>query len=244
MFPVLAPSSSLADREDLVRHVVDANGRFSPEEASAIANVDVETILDSVRARLAAYPESDLQKQYAHFLVRERGLNLLVHGEDRNRYYFWSVTPFYSLPVFRYAMNVPDDQKEGRRLYKAFLRNLEPELLDLEYPNFGAPITSVEYRVKKSIYDLLSRYPPVRNAVVGAMRRNESATRDVAATVERQRSRTDLDPLSGRTVAEVADRHDEYRPNALYSLLTVTSLVEDFGGVRAEAEAPIPVLNE
>lgn len=233
VFKDLRPATQPGSTADLVDTVAEHETRFSFEEAAALAGVDRKELVDSVRRRLRSYPESDPEQLYVHFLIRERGINCFNHGEDRNRYFFWSVTPFYSAPVFRYAMNCPDDQKPFARLYTAFLEHFAPELAEIEYPNFGAPVTSLEYTAKRFAFDVLSRYPDLEELVLGAMRDETAQARDVATDVRSRLSEGVVDPLSKADVAAVANDYESYRPTQLNYLLTAVALAQD---VSAESE--------
>ncbi|WP_336360116.1 asparagine synthase-related protein [Haladaptatus sp. ZSTT2] len=223
----LTPVKSLSSEEALVEYIIEANSRIPLDEAAAIANVTPESIVESVKERLASYPERQFAQRYVHFLIRERGINFLNHGEDRNRYFFWSVSPFYALPVFEYAMNCPDEQKQGQALYKAFLGEFAPELIDIEYPNFGAPITSLEYRAKRFVFDVLSRYPSLRHTVVKRMKDDSIANSAVTREIDAQLSTADLDPLDTDAIAAVTANPGAYRLIELNFLLTLTTIVSD-----------------
>lgn len=223
----LTPARNFQSLDDLVDYAIDSNSRVPLTDAAAVADVNTELLRSSVEARLRSYPETDLSQKYAHFLVRERGFNFLNQGEDRNRYYFWSSTPFYSLPVFQYAMNCPDEQKRQRDLYIAFLERFSPELLDLEYPNFGAPITSLEYRLKRFTYDFLSRFPGLQATVVDLVSSSEDGHENVARNIQNQVAETDLRPLSERHITDVTDDCASYDVIPMNYLYTLTSLVED-----------------
>lgn len=223
----------------LVEYVLDANSKLPLERAAAITGVDASTIRSSVAQRLRTYPEDSRTQRYAHFLFRERGLNFLNHGEDRNRYYFWSATPFYSLPVFRYAMNCPDAQKRQRRLYTAVLEQFSPDLLDIEYPNFGAPITSLEYRLKKRSYDLASRYPSVRDAVVRWLKVRDDVNEEIVATIEGTLSESTVRPLSRPAIRDALAHGDQFRSQALYALYTVTAFAAARNHERDQRASPL-----
>ncbi|WP_338729833.1 asparagine synthase-related protein [Haladaptatus sp. DJG-WS-42] len=223
----LTPVKSLSSTEALVEYIIEANSRIPLDEAAAIANVTPASIVESVEDRLASYPEQQFAQKYVHFLIRERGINFLNHGEDRNRYFFWSVSPFYALPVFEYAMNCPDEQKQGQALYKAFLGEFAPELIDIEYPNFGAPITSLEYRAKRFVFDVLSRYPSLRHTVVKQMKDNAIANSAVTAKIDAQRSTANLDPLDTDAIGAVTANPGAYRLIELNFLLTLTTIVSE-----------------
>lgn len=231
-FPNHTPPRSFDDVSDLVRYVGSSNRVFSPAEAAGVAGVSEEALLDSVGERIESYPEDDLRARYVHFVIRERGMNWLGNGEDRNRDYHWSVSPFYSLSFFRYALSCPDGQKRGNELYRAFLAELEPAVLDVEYVNFGAPITSVEYRAKQFVYDALARHPGLRARVVDLVKRVKKdrtvATPEVAWAIGEQVSEREAiaRALSADRIVRIVRNPAAHSEPAMYHLYTVTSLVE------------------
>lgn len=236
----MRPSPRLSDTDDLVDHVIRANSRLSIDEAADVAGVAPRRLRDSVRRRVRSYPETSLDEKYVHFLVRERGINFLVQGEDRNRYFFWSVAPFYSLPVFEYAMDCPPDQKRYRRLHAALLAQFDPDLIGLPYPNFGAPISTAEYAGKRFVYDLLERAPALRDAVVDLVSGGSSDTHDVAARIEEQLGRLDGSPVDGTAVANVVRNHEAHSSTELDVLYTITSLAVDVADEERSREvAPV-----
>lgn len=233
VLPDLTPTGSTGSMSELVQDVLSHNRIFATDVAAEVAGIPEHRLVDSIRDRLRSYPETDPAAMYVHFLVRERGMNWLFHGEDRNRYYYWSVSPFYAWPVFWFAMGIPASQKSAGRLQKRFLSELAPELLDVEYVNFGAPITSTEYRVKRAVYDTLVRYPIVGDAAIGLLKRIKGdPTVDNSHVVgEVRRKVLDADPLGetfpSSSTDRIAENLDSYSTPALYHLLTIAELLVD-----------------
>ncbi|WP_248517011.1 asparagine synthase-related protein [Salinarchaeum laminariae] len=237
----LEPASEFDSTAALVEHVIDANSRLPLSDAAAIANVDPDAIRAAVAERLDSYPEADRSRRYVHFLIRERGINFLLHGEDRNRYYAWSVSPFYALPVFEYAMNCPDDQKAYRRLQSAILDRLDPGLVDLPYPNYGAPISTRRYRAKQFVFDALERYPGVRDRVVDLVTSDTADARSVADAIRADLPRLTAAGLSAEATTDVISDPGAYDAGQLEYLATVTSLASTLGqggDVERPARAP------
>lgn len=203
--------------------------RLSLDDAAAISGVDPEHLRESIRARFDGYPESTLRDRYVHFVVRERGINWLNHGEERTRNYLWSTTPFYSPAFFHYAMNCPPKQKRRSRLYRAFLSELAPAATSIEYVNFGASIDSLEYRIKQFGYDLLSQFPEAKSVVVDLLADGGGATdSDVAATVSELLDATPPggDPFERGEVERVV-RRGNYTDAELYVLHTVLAAARE-----------------
>ena len=79
-----------------------------------------------LRDHVSSYPERDFVQKYVHFVTCERIFKWLTEGEDRNRCFFWSATPYSSFEFFESAMRCPDEQKSYYGLYREFLLQLSP----------------------------------------------------------------------------------------------------------------------
>ena len=239
-FPDLRPRRSFDSLDGLLRYVLEANSIFSPADAAAIARVDEDRLVASVRERLASYPESSLSDRYVHFYARERGINWLNLGEDRNRHYCWSVSPFYALPFFTDAMGCPGDQKARSRLYRRFIAELAPEVLDVEYADFGAPVTSAEYAVKRFAYDTLTGYPRLKDSLLGLVTgRNRVAPDGEAARHLRSRIEASeaVEAMFDVSAVDRALRERSVETRGVYDLATVAAMV---GNLYAEPTAATP----
>src|SRR5262249_44265874 len=103
----ITPVATLRDERELAEYVLRKDAILPPEQVAAMTEVPHAALVDAVQARLAAYPERTLAARYVHFLFYERAVRWLFEGEDRNRCFFWHVTPFYAPRVFETAMRVP-----------------------------------------------------------------------------------------------------------------------------------------
>lgn len=151
----------------------------------------------------------------------------VVHGADRNRYYVRSVAPFFSLPIYRYAMNCPAGQKRYRKLHAAILEQFQPNLVDLPYPNIGAPISSNRYRLKQFVYDYLDRYPDLRERVVRLVTSHDGDPRGVATAIRSQLPAREGYTRSREAVAAVTGGGDTCSGARLEYLYPITSLARD-----------------
>jgi asparagine synthase (glutamine-hydrolysing) len=135
--PDLRPLQRINTVDDLVDLIMrDHASKFALENFKGLASVD--QVKEEVKDIVSSYPEDDLNQKYVHFVIFERGFNSLFEGEDRNRCYFWSPSPFWSSIVFAYAMKIPDNYKKYRRLQFSFLKNLDSKCLEIEYPAWGS----------------------------------------------------------------------------------------------------------
>jgi asparagine synthase (glutamine-hydrolysing) len=236
----LKPPKQFSDEDALLAYVIEANAQLPLAEAASVTQVDTEEIRESIRARLRSYPETAYDAKYAHFILREQGCNYLMHGEDRNRYYFWSVSPFYSLPFFEYALRCPDEQKHGRELYAAFLDRMAPDVLAIEYADFDAPITSVEYRLKRALDTTLSKYPAMRRRVVTYLHDDPDRSRTAAERIGTRLAESDLRPLSEQAITAIATDHEDYRLSALKFLETLTAVASELSPPERPVKRPNP----
>lgn len=121
------------------------NFTFRFDEAAALAGITPQALIDSLAGYLAALPEQTMAGKRIHYQLYGRIMQIYFEGEDRNRCFCWSTTPFYSLPFFTAAMQCPVSQKNQHRLYQAFLTNLAPNLAEVDYPNLGGPFNSSSF---------------------------------------------------------------------------------------------------
>lgn len=224
--PDLTLTQSAASVDELVDILIDTRSYFPIERVAELTGVSEREIAASIRERVESYPETSLNAKHAHFLIRERGLNWLNHGEDRTRYHLWATTPFYSLPFFTEAMACPPKQKRRTGLYREFLRDLSPSAVEVDYADFGAPITSMEYRAKRYAYDWISKHPTLKDRILGLIRGDSGKTsgeRDVVRVI----SETNQNVIeSERAFSEehlhrLLENDDAYSNGQLHHLLTL-----------------------
>jgi asparagine synthase (glutamine-hydrolysing) len=233
--PDLTPAASPDSVADLVSTLVTTLARFDLAEAAALAGVRPDDLRASIRERVESYPEADLDARYAHFLVRERGINQLNHGEERSRYFVWSTSPFYSLPFFTQAMACPPAQKRRSRLYRSFLETLSPAAVGVDYVDFGAPIDSLEYRAKKVAYDAIADRPALLSGVKRLLGRGDGDTDPEASTAITDALREggpETAPLSRPAIQRVAWNGGKYSARQQYIVLTLLGAFSSGDGGR------------
>ncbi|WP_394739467.1 asparagine synthase-related protein [Natronococcus roseus] len=228
IFPDLTPPTAVDSRTDLVETLVRTNRQFAPDEIEELIDLEPGRLVDSVGDRIAAYPEVNLEGAHAHFLIRERGINMLNHGEDRTRHHLWTTTPFYAPELFAEAMACPPEQKAGTELYREFLSLLSRELAEIEYVDFGVPITSAEYRAKKFAYGWLGARPRLKERVLSVVRSQGEAgihSRQLLAEAV-----ADADGVGRRFSAEEVQRiawdGSGHRPHQRYQLATLVAALD------------------
>ena len=130
---------------------------FSPAFTARLTGISEESLLQLVRE--LPIPESNPTDQFRHFLY-ERIYKFSFEGEDRNRYYCWSSAPLLSKPLVDYALQCPDDQKVGFKLYRAFLQILHPRSLDIGYSDFlGIRMTPFQLQAYRFARTFVRAFP-------------------------------------------------------------------------------------
>lgn len=160
------PPRQFSSNEEIVEYLIADQSQFSLEEVVNLSIHSEEEIRRSIHKRLRSFPEEDPSQRYIHFLIRERSFKWGIHGEDRNRYYFWSTAPLYSYPIFKYGMNVPDRQKKYNKLYRSVLSEYSSNLSKVDYIDFGAPVGSTEYKIKNFVYRFAKARPTLGRRII------------------------------------------------------------------------------
>ena len=85
---------------------------------------------------LKEYPFASYNDKYTFFLIREAGINWAMEGEDRNRQYTWSSTPYYNPKLIRLCLAMPQRAKEYGMLYKYLYKQFPGNLENVSNPNW------------------------------------------------------------------------------------------------------------
>ncbi|MFC6767458.1 asparagine synthase-related protein [Natrinema soli] len=245
VLPDLTPATPIDDESALVDYVIAENCFLSLEQVAQITGLSADAIRRSVRDRLRLYPETDPASKYVHFLVYERGVNFLFEGEDRNRFFFWSTTPFYSIDFFRYAMNCPPEQKARYDLYRSFLTELAPAAAALAHPDYGVPVASTRHEAAAFVDDLLSRYPRVFDVVrpiVKSLNGLDTESQLRPSTVDCIRTQIEQceavdDVLSTDELHAFLDAYADHDRVSVYRLFALTSFIDDIHSAESVLES-------
>lgn len=225
--PDLTPDVAVDSMAEFVSYACSKNAVFPPETVAELTGVDERSLREEIASVVSTYPETSWDDLYVHFLVAERGRNWLFEGEDRNRGYFWSTTPFYDRRFFEYAMNVPASQKSGYRLYRRFLDELWPAAAGIEHADFGVAPDSPLYGIIQRGLGAVDGHPRLERVVhaLNDLRSGGGAARDVGDRVSEQASRADtVGRYFDRSVLDrVASEDASYGSKQMYTLFTLTS---------------------
>lgn len=226
----------LSNTDDLVQFVTSRHQRASLDTASALTGIPKREIVDELQERFDTYPEKDANQKHVHFMIYERAPKFAFESEDRNRCYFWSMAPLYSIHFFNYVMNCPDDQKANYALYSEFMSRLSLEAAALTEQNVGLPITSKRYRVKHGVKRFLmgavSHSPTlVRYAknFIGRTNPYETNHLIIQCIMDQIRNSPSVaNYLSPKAVQKMLSNIQQYSKEEFQLVLTIASAIEAF----------------
>jgi len=160
VLPSQLPAVKLNSLDELVKYIISTRSSlFTLANVLKITGINYNDFYNELFNILNNYSEKIIANKYVRFVIFGRGLKWLFEGEDRNRYWFWSITPFYSQPFFNYSMMLPDSIKENYNLQKQFLVRLSPEAAAEDNALWKLPITSNKLKLilfaKDNVYPRL-----------------------------------------------------------------------------------------
>jgi len=146
--------------EKLIEYIIKTNHVYDLNETASILNIHKDTLRTHLKEHVMAYPEKTLEGKFMHFMIFERGLKWLFVGEDRNRFFVWSITPFYSIDFFNASMKRSQRLKKHYILYKSFLVALNPVLPRVRYYDRLIPLSIPSWLLKLylTIFEWLKKH--------------------------------------------------------------------------------------
>lgn len=224
-------SSAVLDIDSCVRGILSMKGCFPLDIISRLTKINENEIMDEIRNILATYPEEDPSLKFEHFIFFETNAKCSFEIEDINRFYFWSVAPFYSVPFFKYVFYCSDNNKEKLALYREFLIEISPAIAAIDNSNWGCSILSKKFKMLQYILNLLFKYPRLRRFVKKIYDKRAYSYEDNSTIIQCIREQvkecnkiTNL--LSFDTTQEILNDCTQYNHDAIDNLLTVTSVIE------------------
>jgi len=170
IFPDHRPTQKIRSVKELASYLISNKYFFTPAKIERLLGIKEADIIEGITSLLDSYPEQRLEFKFERFTIVERGIKWLFEGEDRNRFFFWSVAPYYGQFVFNYAMNVSDNLKSGHKLYNNFLASLSPELLNIKNALWNVPADSFDIRFRTFNFLKDTVYPTLPSAVKRKLR--------------------------------------------------------------------------
>lgn len=219
----LRPNLKIRDWNNLINYLANRNEIIT---VAALTRLSVDDIVDEIKHVLFSYPESDWYQKYVHFVIAERSFKWGFEGEDRNRSYFWSVTPFYSLKFFRYVMGCPAEQKKNLRLYKHFLFSLSPVVATIPHAHLKIPISGKQVAMYFFWRSIVDRVPRDVKKLLRSFSQRYGKSNHYACLQDQLNNCISLNEyVDCGFLKDIASRCDS---DQIQNLLTITSVIEEF----------------
>ncbi len=222
------PVKNLKDNDDLYNYILKIHNIFSIQQVSLMTGISVAELKSAIMEILNSYPETDYNYKYVHFVLNERVNNWLFEGEDRNRFYSWSVTPFYSFPFVDCSMKLDDNLKIRNRLYREILQRINPQILNVKYANIKWPINSWKAKTYSLIKDKYNSLPySTRNRLRTLLKKEKDISTKHYELINRIKEQLNNCPTMGDflEIKEVQSI-ENFSPDQLKMLFNFTSVVE------------------
>ena len=132
----LLPDRYLADEKQWLNYWYSQNATFPSKDAAKLFGINQKEMEGYLINLISTYPVKDFNYKYAYAILAERSARWAFEGEDRNRYFFRSETPFLDFRFYQLTMQIPMEQKKDNVLYYNFLYSLSPSLAKMRYARY------------------------------------------------------------------------------------------------------------
>jgi len=159
LLPSLLPIQSLKNTDQLVDYIIKTQSQISIDDIARFTGTSRDLIYQMLYEHISKYPEIDNKNKFIHFLIFERGRKWLYEGEDRNRQFLWSTTPFYSWKFFKKTMGLPQSMKQNYGMYNKFIQNLNQDLALIKRGSENSVTSFYTYSLKQKLATMYKLFP-------------------------------------------------------------------------------------
>jgi asparagine synthase (glutamine-hydrolysing) len=225
-------STDVEDVNDCIRAILHIEGKFTLNEIMALTNIKKSELRDEIIKILSSYPEEKPAQKLAHYIFFEINYKFSFEVEDVNRFYFWSVSPFYSVPFFKYIFNCSDQAKEKLALYREFLLSISPEPATISNSDWGCSIVSRRFKIFQHILYLSNKYYMVWKFIKKVYDKRaysyKSDSPIIRCIMEQVNNCNYISNyLSPTAIKKILSISTDYKHEGIDNLLTITSLIEN-----------------
>jgi asparagine synthase (glutamine-hydrolysing) len=144
------PLTKIRSRRSLIDYIVSQNQVLPIEKVADLTGWSSNYIYQLIENNVLSDEKLSYGKQYAYFILKERGMNWLFEGEDRNRCFSWSTTPFYSLNFLKLAFRIDPKRKKYGQLFTEIFDVTSSGLSGVLNPNWQ--VSPNDKRAVKQLY--------------------------------------------------------------------------------------------
>jgi asparagine synthase (glutamine-hydrolysing) len=230
LLPDRRPSVDFAGIAELVDHLISQEPKLPFDTVAALTGLKPAEILGELHDHISSYPERDWTKKYTHFVTYERIFKWLTEGEDRNRCYFWSATPYSAFEFANFAVRCPDEQKSYYGLYREFLLQLSPAAAAIEHAGTGAAVISNRFKLKRKALAFLQGDSDLRRRLEAVMGPRQGYDPE-PMTIKWLRQQIHCDAifeyLSAPVLRSIVNHYTNYTKESIDLLFTITATIEE-----------------
>ncbi len=224
------PVKNITNYDSLIEYILKIHNIFPINQVAKLTRVNSDELRNEIEKVVKSYQEKDFNFKYVHFVFQERVNNWLFEGEDRNRNYFWSVTPFYSTQFFDYSMKTKDKLKIRNKLYREMLLLLDPAVLNVKYANIKWPINSTKAKLYSFLKDKYNTLPYNSRNFIRSILKKE---KDISQQHFNLKNRIIEQVKNTKEIGEILDSREIEKiqtvsPDQLKMLFNITALIEYF----------------
>jgi asparagine synthase (glutamine-hydrolysing) len=228
-------SVGINDIDDCVWAILSTHGQFPISEIMALTDIKKSELREEIRKILLSYPEEKPAQKLVHYLFFEINAKFSFEIEDINRFYFWTVCPFYSVPFFRYIFNCSDKAKEKLALYREFLVTISPKLAAISNSDWGCSITSTKFKIYQNVLQLSKNHRVFRKFITKVLNKRSYKRADkyskespiIQCITEQVDTCNNLSNyLSPIATKKILGNATDYTYEGIDNLLTITSIIE------------------
>ena len=159
------PTAGLSSLNSLVHYILNANDsyKYSTKKVAAILRMPENEIWKHLQKRLETFPEKSIWRKYMRFR-HEFDVRFAGEAEDRNRFYFWTISPFFAFPFFNYVMSI-DENRKISWLFRDFLFSIDPNTCKAKYYNYHLPLDNPVVLWAFAFAERMSRHVFVKNNI-------------------------------------------------------------------------------
>lgn len=132
----LRPLVRLRSRNDLWHYLQQKHSFGSVSNILKLCSISEREYREELEEILFEEGLTNMEDVYIRFLLKGRAQVWLFEGEDRNRFFSWSTTPFYNPEFALKALNLPMKSKASGKIFLAMFRELGSGLEQISNPNW------------------------------------------------------------------------------------------------------------
>lgn len=158
-------TSGLRTEKDLAKYLMNSkdNYVYDSENVCKMLNLSKSTVLKYLTDYFLNYKENDIHRKYVHFKY-EKEHRWAAEGEDRNRFFFWTITPFLYSPFLQYTLSISENNKDTL-FFREFLSELDSRACNTPYYNIKMSLKNKVGMYLLRVSERIAKIPKIRSII-------------------------------------------------------------------------------